>query len=94
MPLIDAKPIGVPVSTAIHLIGQSEHTVRRRIADGSVPLLPGHGRKRVSIAGLERYAGRPFTLHEINAAAQRALELRAAYVAERDARAARKEITP
>jgi hypothetical protein len=94
MPCSDTKPIGVPVSTAIHLVGQSEHTVRRRIAEGVISLLPGSiGRKRVSIAGLEQFAGRPFTIAEIETAEQRAAKIRSAYLAAKHARASKKAST-
>ena len=87
MPPKPVKPIGVPVSTATYLVGQSEHTLRRRIAEGSVQLLPGSGYKRVSIAGLEQVAGRPFTIEEIASAEACAARAYAAYVAKRQARA-------
>ena len=74
-----SKPVGVPISVAACLLGQMTLTVRRRVTDGSIQILPrGTGRITVSIARLEQYAGRQFTVAEIEAATQRAREGQAA----------------
>jgi len=61
-------PVGLPVKVAAKIMGMTLPTAYRRVADGSLPLIPCGGRKRVPVAKLAELIGRPITAEEIAAA--------------------------
>jgi hypothetical protein len=71
MPSQEIKPAHLPVPVGLVLVGISEPTGYRRIADGSLKLVPLPGRKKFAVAMLEDLAGRPFSVAEIEAAYER-----------------------
>jgi hypothetical protein len=82
------KPLGMTVLGAACLLGSSKPSIYRRIRQGALPLLPIEGaRWRVSVAGLEKIAGRELSLDEIQSAETAASEVRAANLAKKRARA-------
>ena len=56
-----SKPIGLTALAGMVLIGFSKPALYRRIHAGAIPVLAMPGECRISVAGLEQFAGRPLS---------------------------------
>ena len=83
------KPLGLTALATMVLLGCSKSALYRRINAGSLPVMPMPGDLRISVAGLERVVGRELTADEILSAEESAVEIRAAMLAAKHARAAK-----
>jgi hypothetical protein len=64
-------PLTLPLDLAGALLGMTRATAYARAQSGTIPTLPGPGRKRVPTAKLEALLGRPLNGSDITNAARK-----------------------
>ena len=73
-------PLTLPVDLAGELVGASRQVGYRMVKAGTLPVLPGPGRKKVPTAAVERLVGRTITMQDIEAAKARLEPKREAFL--------------